>query len=385
MVDKSEYAGGAEKSLLDMAGGLSKKYDITILSQRPRPHQVMFAKPGITTSVRCMSPPLWERSGIKKRLKGWGRVETFAFSRKFRRVLSQLRPDIVHFNLYRRQLKADIREACRANIPVVLHVRNQYEEAVYEPDVLALADLVVCVSEAVRRRVLAVYDSRRVVCVYNGPIDEKAAEDYPGKEIPSDPDTVVRVLAPAVLEPRKGQQDAILALAALTHSDRAAIKLRIVGGDNPSAPGFRTYLHRLVRQNGLQENVEILGHSMNMDALYAASDVVIVASRSGEAFGRVAAEAGRWSLPVIATDAGALPEIIISERTGLIVPCKDVSALADAMARLGRNGALRHSMGLAGKARVVDKFGTQRLVREIDEHYRRLLDPHDFAIERQGT
>jgi glycosyltransferase involved in cell wall biosynthesis len=62
------------------------------------------------------------------------------------------------------------------------------------------------------------------------------------------------------------------------------------------------------------------------------------------------------AVPVVATTAGAFPEVIDHGVTGLLVPPGDPAALAEAIARLMDDAALRRRMGDAGRARIEERF-----------------------------
>ena len=88
------------------------------------------------------------------------------------------------------------------------------------------------------------------------------------------------------------------------------------------------------------------------DALEQADCLVLPSHAEG--FPNVVLEAMASGLPVIGTAVGAVPEIIGSERTGLIVPAKDVRALADAMRRLALDREWADLLGSRGAAAVLN-------------------------------
>jgi len=79
-------------------------------------------------------------------------------------------------------------------------------------------------------------------------------------------------------------------------------------------------------------------------------------------------------IPVVTTRLSGIPELVEHERTGLLVPPGDAPALADALARLLTDSALRARLGRAGRAKVVAEF-------EIDKNAQALL--HIFRAELQ--
>jgi glycosyltransferase involved in cell wall biosynthesis len=83
---------------------------------------------------------------------------------------------------------------------------------------------------------------------------------------------------------------------------------------------------------------------------------VMVSPSLYEGFGLPAAEAQGCGTPVVATTAGAFPEVIADDETGILVPPADARALADAIQRLLSDPARRTAMGAAGARRIEDHF-----------------------------
>ncbi len=107
-----------------------------------------------------------------------------------------------------------------------------------------------------------------------------------------------------------------------------------------------------------------------MAGLYRAAAVFVMPSWF-ESFGISVIEAMAFGLPVVASNAGALPEIVEDGVTGLLVPPGDSNALAGAILRLLRDPALRRRMGQAGRARVLERYGVERVARETLALYAR--------------
>jgi len=114
---------------------------------------------------------------------------------------------------------------------------------------------------------------------------------------------------------------------------------------------------RLVAEFGLEDRVTFSGRVSREELvrLYNRSELVVSPSLY-EGFGLPAAEAMACGVPVVATTAGAFPEVIDDGVTGLLVPPGDPAALAEAIARLMDDAALRRRMGDAGRARIEEHF-----------------------------
>jgi glycosyltransferase involved in cell wall biosynthesis len=137
-------------------------------------------------------------------------------------------------------------------------------------------------------------------------------------------------------------------LVAREHDDPAAT-LQVVG--RPVAPSYTAALHRFVDAMGLRDAVVFSG-ALSDSALAAAvagSDVFVLTSRH-EGFGVPVLEAMTLGVPVVANEAGALPEVVGDG--GLLVDATDPHAVAGAVARLRGEEGLRSRLAAAAARRV---------------------------------
>ncbi len=133
--------------------------------------------------------------------------------------------------------------------------------------------------------------------------------------------------------------------------------------------------HRLVSRLGIADYVNFVGEVTTGElAEHYRSATVVVVPSTYEGFGLPAAEAMACGAPVVATTAGALPEVVGD--AGLLVPPGDVGALASAIAALLKDEEKRRSLGEAGHKRVAQNFNWQTAAR-------RTLEVYAEALERQ--
>jgi glycosyltransferase involved in cell wall biosynthesis len=90
-----------------------------------------------------------------------------------------------------------------------------------------------------------------------------------------------------------------------------------------------------------------------------------------EGFGMVIVEAMAYGLPVVASRSGGIPDIIRDGENGLLVPERDVGALAAALARVLDDAALADRLGASARADVGDRFAPGRIAIAFDTVYRR--------------
>ncbi len=166
------------------------------------------------------------------------------------------------------------------------------------------------------------------------------------------------ILCVAHLYPRKNVESLVRAAALL----KTPARLRIAG-TGPEAPALET----LVRELGLGERVALLGHVPfeSLVAEYRNADVFCLPSLQ-EGFGIVFLEAMAAGLPIVACRAAAVPEVVPDGECGLLVPPRDVPALASALDRLASDVAERARLGEAGRRRVA-RYDAPLVAREFLE------------------
>jgi glycosyltransferase involved in cell wall biosynthesis len=235
-----------------------------------------------------------------------------------------------------------------------LHTLNPLRRLIRTADRMSGAracSVVVAVSEYVRDRVNARRPRRRVVCIPNGVDLERFSPSGEGAS-PRSGDEIVIGCASRLIE-GKGIEDVIQALACPS-LDRA--RLRIAGtGPHQEA------LKRLAGLLSVDTRTEFIGAVVDMPAFWRSVDVAVVPSnRLVESFGMVAVEAMACGKPVVASENGALPSIVVEGETGRIVPASDIVALANAVSEYAKNPRRRARDGSNGRLRCEDRFGIER-------------------------
>jgi len=148
------------------------------------------------------------------------------------------------------------------------------------------------------------------------------------------------------------------------------VKVSVVGNQGPGGG----YGVRLARELGIEDRVTFTGQvsTEELVRLYSSAEIAVTASVY-EGFGLPVAEAMACGTPVIATRAGALPEVVGEDGTGILVPPADPPALAAAIRSLLADRPLRQRMGEAARKRVVESFSWEAAARKTVEVYRELL------------
>jgi glycosyltransferase involved in cell wall biosynthesis len=123
-----------------------------------------------------------------------------------------------------------------------------------------------------------------------------------------------------------------------------------------AGPGDPDYHRRLLDAHGVVEGIEFCGELSHSDALRTMSDAeVFVLPSHTEGFPNVILEAMALGKAIIATRVGAIPEML-AEETGIVIPARDVGALAGALGRVIGDATLRAQLGLRAQQRASHQY-----------------------------
>lgn len=184
-----------------------------------------------------------------------------------------------------------------------------------------------------------------------------------------DPALGLRVLLPARLLWDKGLAELVDAARSLLAEGRHICFL-LAGDPDPGNPA--AVPEATVRQWVAEGLVEWLGHVDDMPALLGTVHVVVLPSyREGLPKGLI--EAGACGLPLITTDVPGCREVVTNNVDGLLVPVKDASALAIAIARLHDEPGLREELGLAARAKALAEFDERIVLSRTQGVYAELV------------
>jgi glycosyltransferase involved in cell wall biosynthesis len=180
----------------------------------------------------------------------------------------------------------------------------------------------------------------------------------------------------------KGHKILIEAARLLTAAGLSGTKF-ILAGDNQGRTSYVKEIDAAIAKAGLEGRVRRTGHCTDMPAALLAAAVVVIPSTEPEAFGRVAAEAQAMGTPVIVSDLGGLPEIVLAPpdidlalRTGWRVPAGDAKALAVAIFNaLSLGATARDALSLRARTHVLRQFSVERMQAETLAAYAALTRP----------
>jgi glycosyltransferase involved in cell wall biosynthesis len=147
-------------------------------------------------------------------------------------------------------------------------------------------------------------------------------------------------------------------IAALADVRRAVPgSLLLLGGSGPLEGELREQAVALE----VSSAIRWLGHIDDVPAFLATLDVYVSPSVT-EALGLGLIEAGLAGVPAVATAVGGVSEVVVAEKTGLLVPPADPKALAGAITRLLTDRGFAKHLAAAARSRCLAEFDPQRMV-----------------------
>ena len=128
---------------------------------------------------------------------------------------------------------------------------------------------------------------------------------------------------------------------------------------------LRQELEVLAQRLGIYAHMRFLGYRRDVEKIIPLFDVGVLCSKV-ETFGNALVEIMASGVPVVASNVGAIPELIIHGRNGLLVPPDDSKHLAEAVVHLLRNKKLAQEYGRNGRRIAFEKFSKEAMVHQIE-------------------
>ncbi len=336
---------GAEQSLAILLEHLPARVEVTVAG--PDRRTLRHVSAGRPAARRVVTPDLATKRDLANGLT-------------VRRVLSALRPSVIHLNKTEvgdlRYVEAVTRTM--SGIRVVSVVHHVEEPAAGAAGLLArrlavgaAAGATVAVADRPARQLENILrlPAGRVRTIPNALAALEQALPRPDRRF------VIGSLARFV--PHKAVDDLIAAVAAI---EGARL---LVGGDGPD----RDRLERLAVRLGVAERVAFLGW-VDPDDVLTNCDVVVSAARI-EGHPMTLLDARRRGLPVVATDVGGVPDIVEDGVTGLLVAPGDVTGLTSAIKRLADDRTYRLAMGRAARSAAEAAGGPEAMASSYCDLY----------------
>ena len=174
------------------------------------------------------------------------------------------------------------------------------------------------------------------------------------------------------ITPLKGHLYFIKAMAKVSRSV-SRIKIWIVGDSPVSKQAYKEQVQVLVKRLGLSHCTEFLGTQRDIPGILSNLDLLVLATTTHEAFGRVIVEAQASGVPVVATKVGGVVDIIDDGVTGLLVHPSDPVSMAEAALKIFKDKQLAVTLAENAYKKVKEKYNVELMVKNTLDVYQDAL------------
>lgn len=181
------------------------------------------------------------------------------------------------------------------------------------------------------------------------------------------------------LSPIKGHLDFIKAMAKVAR-EVARIKIWIVGDASSRHQAYKEQIQVLVKRLGLWHATSFLGIKRDIPGILGRLDLLVLATTTQEAFGRVIIEAQASGVPVVATRVGGVIDIIEDRKTGILVPPSDPAGMARGIIEIFKNPELAHKLAENAYKKVKQKYNIELMVKNTLGVYEEALNNFKILI-----
>lgn len=381
--------GGAQENTLLSVEGLDRmpEYEVTLVTGIDRgPEGDLLDRAQRTTRLVILPE-------LGRAISPLADLVAFA---KLYRLMRRSRYDIVHTHSSKAGVLGRV-AAWLAGTPIIVHTLHSLVFHDYQPWLVnrtwwaikkvcaPITDHFISVSRLIAEKAIAegIAPAERFTTIYSGMeldwfLNAKVDAAVVRREfgIPVDAPVVGKI---ARLFPLKGHDqlfDAIPAVVAACPS----VRFLLIGDGI-----LQDHLRERARAGGFLENVVFAGLTRRerIPDMLSAMDVLVHTSLR-EGLARVLPQALAMGKPCVSFDLDGAPEVVLPEKTGLLVKPNDARGLSDAIVRLLRDPELRRRMGEAGRRHVDPAFRAETMAAEIATVYARLLERRSSEAQPLG-
>lgn len=174
------------------------------------------------------------------------------------------------------------------------------------------------------------------------------------------------------ITPWKGQRE-FVAAAAQVYRECPDARFLVVGAPRAEDRWYLESVTSFADAAGVRDAIKFTGFHSNPAAIMRAIDLLVLPSQDPEPFGLVVIEAMAAGKPVVAPAHGGVVEIVEDGRSGLLVPPRDVTALAQAMLRILTNPEFARDLGARGREIVEERYSIDRFIQGVTAVFERAL------------
>jgi sugar transferase (PEP-CTERM/EpsH1 system associated) len=294
------------------------------------------------------------------------------------KTMRDYQPHLLHTHNWDAHLYGTV-AARMTPIPVVIHTQHgavhdrSWKNDLLRPILGRLIDQFVGVSEGVSlfAKKSRWVPAQRVITLVNG-VDPTAYRN----PVAADTTTIRQALAIPINAPvlinvarMSAVKDHTTLLEAVSMLQATSSVHLMLVGDGELCPRLKGIAVKL----GIEKVVHFVGMQNHVAAFLGAADLFVLSSLS-EGISLSLLEAMSAGLPVVATDVGGNPNVVVAGKTGLLVPPRNPIALAGAIQTILEDKPLATTMGYAGRARVFSHFHSNQMAIAYMDLYKKLLN-----------
>lgn len=362
VITKSDL-GGAQANVLDLIRGFSSQYNV---------HLATGASGPLADDVSLLNIPTHIIHSLTRSInlfKDWYCIKELS------QLIRRIKPTLIHAHSSKAGLVARVAgHVCSIPVVFTAHGWGFSPGTPYLRRILALlAEIllaplsarIICVSESDRQLALnrGVGNSKILNTIRYGICDSSSALADP----------LIQSLHLIMVARFNEQKDQPTLLKAIAQIPDFSGHIDFVGS-GPSLEPCKI----LAKDLGISHKVTFLGDRRDVPELLSKSQIFVLATHY-EGLPISILEAMRCGLPIIGSNVNGIPEEVEHGVTGLIVPPRDSSALANAIQSLVDSPKLRQTMGKAARRKFEQEFTIERMVYETGQLYEEILGSKDFA------
>lgn len=328
MIETLVEKHGIEPIVLTYSKGkLSELCDELGIENYPIAYEPFMIGGGSTLTIKIAKRLLLPYYVLKRKMKNYLALK------QCEKLVDLKQVDLVHTNTNRDDFGAIL--AKKYNIPHIWHIREfgdkDYECIFLRRNAIKYMNSVkgcyIAISQAVKDAwIKKGLNERDIKLVYNG-IDKAL---YDTTSFHDNKREKMRIIFTGTIYENKGQIQALKAIEQLPEEIRSSISIDFYGG------GAKAYINKLKKwceTHRISKQVRFCGFSNNLNEILPQYDVALVCSKA-EGFGRVTVEHMLSGLVVIASDSGANPEIITSEKNGFLYESENIQSLSECIKKV---------------------------------------------------
>lgn len=356
--------GGAEKQLISLAKNLNKsKFEPIIVCRHLETLQLLIDEAN--------------QLKIKTYLINSKSKHSLSNLTEFNKIIKTEKPDLIHVQAWNPMAgKFAIMAARQKKIPLIVTEHDPFPlnwpKSIYKKWANQKVAKMITVSHANQKMLEEIYPEMigRLTTIHNGiekfaSINESKRQQIRREIFKAGPETKV-ILGVGTLHERKGFKYLIGAYAKI-HKDFSNSRLVIVG-EGPE----RNSLENLIKNLSLSDKVFLIGQRDDVPDLMQSANLMVLPSLK-EAFGLVLIEAMHAGLPIIASQVGGIPEIIMDQKNGILIEPANKNSLVKALNKLLSKDELAKQLSKNGLEHWKN-FSASQMAEKTGQIYQEILD-----------